>query len=350
MCAALSKHVNELTLYYRDKSRKNCYLKDEIIRDYDLSNNFKMKGYGCDGYLTTFLSSFKVAFEIVRDKPEFVYSREILILYLVSFFKIPFALEIHKPVGGVFKGYLFKRILRSKNIRVLIAITSSLKERVESDFPAYKGKIEVVPDAADPMPTLARSNTASSLEIHPDGGLNVGYLGHLYDGKGMEVIEELAPLAKWARFHIVGGEGEDVERWRDRVRQISNIIFYGHVQYAKIPTYIHEFDVALLPNLRNVKAGGDIGSWTSPLKMFEYMAAGRAIIASDIPVLKEILKNSETAILCDPDVIQEWIVALEIFKEKRIREGFGQRAKEEFLTNYTWKIRAQKIISIILSE
>src|SRR5690606_34528442 len=126
-------------------------------------------------------------------------------------------------------------------------------------------------------------------------------------GKGMEIIAKLVPRCTFAHFHIVGGRDEDLEKWNHLTRY-ENITFYGYVNHSDIKNYISEFDIVLLPNQRNVSsnAGRDIGQWTSPLKLFEYMAMGKPIICSDLEVLKEVAKHNINAYLCDPDDINCW--------------------------------------------
>jgi glycosyltransferase involved in cell wall biosynthesis len=83
----------------------------------------------------------------------------------------------------------------------------------------------------------------------------------------------------------------------------------------------------------------------SPLKTFEYMASGKAILCSDLPALREVLAHEQTALLCKPDDPQCWKAALERLRdEPGLRQRLGERAKSEFEAKYTWKARAENVL------
>ena len=120
--------------------------------------------------------------------------------------------------------------------------------------------------------------------------------------------------------------------------------FYGFVPHKKVSNYINSMDVCILPNQKKLilNGVGDISSFTSPLKLFEYMSHKKTIVASNIKVLKEIL-NDENSILVDPDNIDEWIHSLEKLKDPSNREKISNQALTDF-AQYTWKNRAKKIL------
>jgi glycosyltransferase involved in cell wall biosynthesis len=118
--------------------------------------------------------------------------------------------------------------------------------------------------------------------------------------------------------------------------------------------YLAAFDVVLLPNQRKVTTSGgkgDIGRWTSPLKAFEYMAAGKAILASDIPVLREVLEDGVNALLCEPDDIGSWLNALQkIGSQPEYRKALGLNARDIFERQYTWQARAENIVDFAMKN
>jgi glycosyltransferase involved in cell wall biosynthesis len=82
----------------------------------------------------------------------------------------------------------------------------------------------------------------------------------------------------------------------------------------------------------------------SPLKIFEYMAAGRAIICSDLPVLREVLTDGETARLCHPERLDEWRRAVEELRESpELRRELGKAAQRVLIERYTWTGRGSRI-------
>ena len=128
---------------------------------------------------------------------------------------------------------------------------------------------------------------------------------------------------------------------------------YGHIDHSSIADFISEADLCLLPNQENVKIYNsnnkfiEIGKYTSPLKLFEYMSMGKPIVASDLANLREILTNEYNSILCRSDSVSEWINAIQIlYNNNDLRNKIGQNAKLDFEKNYTWGNRANKIFKI----
>jgi len=87
----------------------------------------------------------------------------------------------------------------------------------------------------------------------------------------------------------------------------------------------------------------------SPLKIFEYMAAGKAMLCSDLPVLREVLIHEQTALLCDPENPEGWVRALKRLRDDvDLRKRLGKTARREFMAKYTWKTRAESILTDLL--
>ncbi len=109
-------------------------------------------------------------------------------------------------------------------------------------------------------------------------------------------------------FLLVGGDPEDVGRLQAQAKGLKNVILTGFIPNVDLPLYQAACDVLLMPYQRQVAAssGGDIARYLSPMKLFEYLACGRAILCSDLPVLHEVL-NPENAVLLPPDDTQAWV-------------------------------------------
>lgn len=280
-------------------------------------------------------------------KADLVYCRNLTAAYFASFFCKNVVFESHAPVidSGTRYEKQFLRLISKKSFKKLVVITNALKEYYEQRYPLLVGKIHVAPDGADEFPDNVEPANLGAGEN--SGRLQVGYVGHLYAGKGMEVVSQLAANCPWADFHVVGGLEEDIAYWKQECTNSINITFYGFVDHSKVPSYLKAFDVVLLPNQKKVSAyggGGDIAQWTSPLKLFEYMSAGKAIIASNLPVLAEVLDDGVNAFLCEHDDIQQWCDALVLFKDTNTREQIAQSAYDKFVSRYSWDHRA-KVIS-----
>lgn len=282
-----------------------------------------------------------------RD-PFIIYTRAIPICFLAYLLRIPFVIERHVPVALSRRLVVacFRTMCRSPLCLQMVVITEKLRDYYETTFPMLKGRVCVAHDGADvfdPREALPPADLPA--------GFNVGYVGHLYPGKGMEIVLPLARACPWATFHIVGGRPEDIALWKGKAEQLTNIIFHGHVTHAMAGAYIAAMDVVLAPYLRQVSgsAGSDnLAEWMSPLKMFEYMAQAKAMLASDLPVLREVLRDGENAMLCDPDQIESWVAALDkLYKNEDLRRKLGATGQADFLAHYTWGQRAARILATI---
>jgi glycosyltransferase involved in cell wall biosynthesis len=110
-------------------------------------------------------------------------------------------------------------------------------------------------------------------------------------------------------------------------------------------------DILLSPTQHKMGiAGGATTSseWTSPLKLFEYMASGKAIIASDLPAIREVIDSGVNGLLVAPDDIDAWAKSLRrLESDPKLRSSLGHCAFKTVIKKYTWKRRAQKVISNI---
>ena len=188
--------------------------------------------------------------------------------------------------------------------------------------------------------------------------MQAGYTGGLYPGKGLEIIEKIHSKLSNIDFHIVGGTETEVKLWKKRIPGL-NVHFHGFQPNRLINNYINMFDVCLLPNQKVVYGHNntidfdkstDIGKYTSPIKLFEYMSNRKIIIASDIKVLREIL-NNKNAILVSPTDYSKWISTINIINDNK--DGYkdiSNRAYSDFIDNYTWDSRAKKILSYFKSK
>ena len=241
---------------------------------------------------------------------------------------------------------MFKLGYRLGNIRRLVVISDALARYYEECFPRVRDKILVLPDAAkDDHP----GDAGAVDRVHiPRSTPQIGYIGSLYSGRGIEIIVEMAARCPWAKFQVIGGDEDSVNAWRARTSALGNICFPGYVKPADVGAYKNECDVLLAPYQYQVRTAGDSGDtskWMSPLKLFEYMAAGKPVICSDIPVLREVLRNDHNALLVEPDNVTEWVNALSrICRDARFAGVLARNARQDFLQKYTWHARAKGLV------
>ena len=200
-----------------------------------------------------------------------------------------------------------------------------------------------------PAQRATRTTAAPAGELGLRAGLlNVAYIGNLYPGKGMELLIRLLPLASFCHFHVIGGFDADIQHWRDRCAGAGNITFHGFMEPARVEQVRGAFDAFIAPFQEKVMVGpdADISRWMSPLKIFEYMAAGKPIVASSLPVIREILVDGETALLRQPDDPQGWREALwQLHTDQALAQRLADAARRDLEQNHTWRERASRILS-----
>lgn len=278
-----------------------------------------------------------------RSGTDVLYGRFVPGCFFTTVIGLPVIYESHFPVGnhGRLCDWMFRRALGSGCLKRLVVVSEALARFYRERYNVPDRVILVAHDAAD--------ESKETCSFHGKNGdrLRVGYVGHLYPGRGIELIAELARRCEWADFYLVGGTIEDTDLWRKRLEGIENIRLCGFVPPCDTDRYRQVCDVLLAPYERRVavQGGGDTSEWMSPLKIFEYMAAGKAIICSDLPVIREVLEHERTALLCESDDLHSWIAALERLRDDTAyRRRLGEAAKEEFLKCYTWTARAKKVL------
>ena len=188
-----------------------------------------------------------------------------------------------------------------------------------------------------PDPTTARR------QLGLPEGLTAGYTGHLYAGRGMDLLVALARRFRNTRFVWVGGRPDHVRRWQTQLQSdgLDNVTLTGFIENEKLPRYQAAMDILLMPYERVIagSGGGNSADYCSPMKLFEYLATGRAIISSDLPVLHEVL-TEDLALLCPPEDPDAWSAALQTLLEGPGRRGVLGANAQEAAGRYTWQARA----------
>ncbi len=297
--------------------------------------------------------ALRAAAAVAADGPDIVHTRNVPTAYRCTRRGLPTILETHVPVAdmGIVPRRQFEHIRRSKALRGVVVISRALHDWYERTYSDASEWLVLAPDAADPPATTTIARR--------DGPPVVAYTGSLYPGKGMELLAAIVPRCPALRFRIVGGPDDLVAHWRAQLRGAANVEFLGFVPFAVAERERLAADILVAPyqpsitlvakgtpRLRWLGGHPDIAQWMSPLKLFEYMAAGKPIVCSDLDVLREVLRDGDNAVLAPHDRLDTWAAALSALASDPERgRRLGGRARAEFLERYTWDARARHILA-----
>jgi len=340
MCHEFANTFDSVTLYaYSDIPNL-----ESVYSYYGLEKNFKIKRYLLPkGMLNKILNAVILMISIfVKKKNVVVYGRDTIMVFLCSLLGVKNVYELHSFSSSKYH-YLEKYIFNSPYTLLTVSISNSLKDKYLSTF-SFRNSVEVFHDSATETPIKAEDKNLDALDPNQ---FNIGYIGHLYQGRGIELIIEIAKKLNNFKFHIVGGEESDVKRYK--LISPKNMIYHGFVSPSKTHLYRHFSDILLMPyqeGLGNPGALTDTSMWMSPMKLFEYMSSKTPIISTDLPVLREVLNEKNSILL--PYNSKDWITSINIlYGDPKLAKKLALNAYKDFISNYTWEKRANKISEII---
>jgi glycosyltransferase involved in cell wall biosynthesis len=202
--------------------------------------------------------------------------------------------------------------------------------------------VELAPYATGKPQAAARA----SIQVPADVPLAV-YTGSLLPWKGVEILIEAARRLPAVRFVVAGGSDADLARLRPLAAGLGNLRLDGFQPPERVADYVIAADVFVVPN-RSRPAISAL--YTSPLKVFEAMAAGVPIVASDLPSLRDILAPGEEALFVapdDPEALARGIAGLLADPHARMQMGKRLRIRAP---RHSWQRRAQRLVAWMLAR
>ncbi len=279
-------------------------------------------------------------FEILKFKPDYIYSRDILVVFFYYLCGYKTIYEIHKPFETKIGNFLFSRLV---GVIRIVAISESLKCYVMSKYNIDEDKLLVAHDGFfqkdfDNLDKeICRNKLLKQLSLSDDCFIAM-YSGNLkVGGKGVDLIIKAARACPDMIFVLLGGDGF-------AGGEPKNIIFISRVSYQEVPAYLKAADLLLLPFTRELKTY----KYHSALKMFEYLASGTPVLASNLGSITEIF-NDNNSFLFNPEDTDDFISKIKLI---RVNYYLAQRKSSQAITesaNFTWHSRSGSIINFLNS-
>ena len=216
----------------------------------------------------------------------------------------------------------------------IVANSGATARRLKELYPA-PAVLEVIPNGVD-RPGQLPDKPWTEARRH------VIYAGSFFPWKGAAELVLAAAGLPGYRIALVGGDEARISELRSSVSdEGAEVLFAGHLPHAQVMSRLAAACIAVLPNRDDTDS-----SFTSPIKLFEYMAAGCAIVASDLPALREILTGEEAVWVQpgDPDALAAGIRRLG--EDALLATRMGQRVRDKSI-RYTWDARAGSLIAIL---
>jgi glycosyltransferase involved in cell wall biosynthesis len=362
MCEALASEGADVTLYYSDRRQIPSLRGIDPFDYYHVERNFEIKPVpivdlipleravpawllGPMYALANALFGLASVLWTGRAKADVYYTRHWFAAWWLTRFRRPTILELHRtdPVHMSRRvKWLLQRLSFHPSMCAVTTISESLKDELIAARFAEE-KLVVLRDAVDMRnyaEPISRADARKQTGL-PDDRALVVYTGSLLPNRGVDVLVRSAPSLGQAEVVLVGGPTDlQAEMVREAKRVgATNIRFIDHVQPSEVPVYQQAADVLALPQLDP--------QGHSPLKLAEYMAAGRPIVASDLLPLRELIADGETAVLVPPGDSELLAKGIQrVLSDREFGERLAGAAREE-VYQWTWERRARAVIDLV---
>lgn len=347
MCEAWGKE-HQVILYYPFRIN---YIKKDPFDFYGIKKNFKLKKiFSLDllpwekffsksvFYFQNISFAFFSFLNLFFKKADIFFARDFWSAFFLSLAGKKVIYEIHDSPN---RHFITK--LAFRKIDKFVTTNKYKAEELMNKFGVQQKNILALPNGVDieDFDILeSKEECRKKLEL-PVNKQIVLYTGHLFSWKGADVLLEASKnLSKDILTIFVGGTPQDLIRFRAKAGLSDKVLILGHKEHKEIPYYLKASDVLVLPNTAKERISL---KETSPLKLFEYMASKRPIIASKIPSIEEVVSENEVVFFepDNPEELKDKI--LEVLENYSDFEYIAERAFLK-VQNYTWENRANSIL------
>jgi glycosyltransferase involved in cell wall biosynthesis len=216
----------------------------------------------------------------------------------------------------------------------LVANSKATAARLRALYP-IAGPVEVIPNGVEYPESIPPKDWSRARE-------RIVYAGSFFGWKGVDDLVDAARALPGFRVRLIGGSEERIAELRTRSGSAgAELDFAGHIPHGNVASELARACIAVLPN----RADPD-SAFTSPIKLFEYMAAGCAVVASDLPSLREVIDRDDAvwAVPGDPAGLASAIRSLAEDPERARRMGTRLREKAR---GYTWAARGERLARVL---
>lgn len=252
-------------------------------------------------------------------------------------------LEIHSMHEVLKNTREFHEVLYRKNFIKLVLLNGALYTDVcdclNIDSTDVISKIVIAHDAVN-------INDLYDIQSIKFDGINAGYIGKVSNEKGVNIILKMAMALPEVTFHLIGPVKDKKIHSLLKLNKIDNVRIYGYLPHKEALKHMKGMSFLLLPNppIMILDKGDDIGKYTSPMKLFEYMASCKPIIASDSSAVLEVL-NKKNSLIASFNDVDEWVnCARLLISDNSLCESLSKQAYSD-VNNYTFSSRVERIIS-----
>lgn len=316
-------------------------------------------------YHFTFIRKSKKILETY--KPCLIYQRHSVFnasgIALSMLFNIPIILEVNYSEVWVKKNWsrlVFEKLaskierIAFENANIISVVSEVVKDQIVP-LGANESKIVINPNGVDVnkfSPTIDGSQIKNKYNL--ENKFTVGFIGTFTRWHGVEIFFEAAvEILKQNRdikFLLIGdGNLKAVLEWRcGELNLKDKIVFTGIIPHSEAPNYLAACDILVSPHLGFESNQRFFGS---PTKLFEYMAMGKPIIASDLEQIGKIIQHKVNGIKVKPgDAAELTLAILDLIENEELRRSIGANARKDAENNFTWKMNAERVLAKVISS
>lgn len=355
MCGQFARQgLDTLLLIPNGQGMALCQLGDatDLFKFYSVAAPFELKRFpNAFSLLSRFASPYSLALVL------YARSRGVSLITTRALEVAVWAGRLGMPV--ILESHNFSKFENHRMIGDWVSITQQAAKPVSMVVTTKAGRrsyvgigvpeerIRVLPNGVN-IERFSRDDDQAALRLElglPVDIPLVAFSGSLHEGRGGEEMLDCAALLPNVQVLIVGGTLEDVARYRQIAQQrgIANVRLVGHVAQSVLPRYLLAADILLMPYTTRFSAHSF--EYTSPMKMFEYLATGRPMVATDFPILHEVLEHGRNALFVPPDSGEALAQGVrKLLDDPTLAREIGAAARAD-AQRYSWEARAAAVIA-----